>query len=197
MYKDRWPIAVYTGLWFRFYVRSSRPMQIHGPPRINHVVRHRDAYEAYSDAGDNASPEPEPQGRGDSAADGQGVRNKGHNSEAISGHRSPGLQVSQVNVGRSSGSNTGTTAASSPCAVRKQNGDFDPVLRFLRSLTPSLEHLGPQFRLAGIRDVERLRTIATWEHPTKWLVEKARVDLFEEEVLRIALDEVRRGQRSL
>ncbi|KAH9837608.1 uncharacterized protein C8Q71DRAFT_897893 [Rhodofomes roseus] len=78
----------------------------------------------------------------------------------------------------------------------RNNDGFAPVLRFLRSLTPSLEHLAVQLRAAGIKDAERLRIVASWEkRRKKWLVDKLRMSPFEEEVLRIGLDEVRRGVR--
>ncbi|TFY67832.1 hypothetical protein EVJ58_g1392 [Rhodofomes roseus] len=66
----------------------------------------------------------------------------------------------------------------------RNNDGFAPVLRFLRSLTPSLEHLAVQLRAAGIKDAERLRIVASWEKRRKtWLVDKLRMSPFEEEVL--------------
>ncbi|EPS96049.1 hypothetical protein FOMPIDRAFT_92868 [Fomitopsis schrenkii] len=74
---------------------------------------------------------------------------------------------------------------------------FAPVLRFLRSLNPSLEHLAPRFREAGIKDGQRLRAVAGWETRRQWLAEVVELDAFEAELLRIALDEVERGIRNL
>ncbi|KZT67834.1 hypothetical protein DAEQUDRAFT_766797 [Daedalea quercina L-15889] len=70
-----------------------------------------------------------------------------------------------------------------PAASATKDGDregFAAVLRFLRSLTPSLEHLAVQFRAAGVKDAERLRVVATWEKRRKWLVDRLRVSPFEE-----------------
>ncbi|EPS96039.1 hypothetical protein FOMPIDRAFT_92877 [Fomitopsis schrenkii] len=73
------------------------------------------------------------------------------------------------------------------------NIPFAPVLRFLRSLNPSLEHLAPRFREAGIKDAQRLRAVAGWETRRQWLAEVVELDAFEAELLRVALDEVERG----
>ena len=74
---------------------------------------------------------------------------------------------------------------------------FVAVVSFLRSLKPSLEHLAVQFRAVGIGDAERLRVVATWRKRHRWLSDKLCVNAFEEEVLRLAFDEVKTGERNV
>lgn len=62
-------------------------------------------------------------------------------------------------------------------------------------MNPSLEHLAPRFRAAGIKDAQRLRVVAGWEVRKQWIATVVELDPFEKEVLRIALDEVERGIR--
>ena len=76
---------------------------------------------------------------------------------------------------------------------------FFPILRLLRSLSPSLEELAPRFREAGIKDAQRLRAVAGWEvqRRRRWLSETLVLDAFEEEVLGPVLDEINSGIQRL
>ncbi|KAH9921616.1 uncharacterized protein B0H18DRAFT_1121310 [Fomitopsis serialis] len=108
-------------------------------------------------------------------------------------------QSSQSNTQASNAAASHPSDRRGPEAPDKPNDGFAAVTRFLRSLTPSLEHVAVQFSAAGVKDAQRLRVVAGWEtrKQRKWLVRGLRVNAFEEEVLQEALDEIRRGVRNV
>ncbi|KAI0725506.1 hypothetical protein C8Q72DRAFT_584866 [Fomitopsis betulina] len=183
-YEGAWPILHYTQYWFaekRKHIHKEGLTRTHyhdGPPtnlKFTTSVHVQDGHT-----------------RGDSE-----VQSRREPSSASSTLNTPGTPRKLPQSAASPDNTSQPTPKRRTPESGRANSPFDSVLCFLRSLNPSLEHLAPRFRAAGIKDAQRLRVVAGWEVRKQWIAEVVELDPFEKEVLRIALDEVERGIRKL